>query len=57
MADDGFLEYYSLKTIQAGEEVSFSYLSDLYETPTLERRQLLWQNQIVSVCLSTMHGS
>lgn len=43
--DDGCLEYYSTFTIRKGDEVTFSYVSDLFETPTLERRQLLWQTK------------
>ena len=43
--EDGCVEYSLLKPIQRGEVVSFSYLSDLFETPTNERRQLLWQTK------------
>jgi SET domain len=45
MAEDGCLEYFVLTNIARGDEVTFSYLSDLFETPTLERRQLLWETK------------
>lgn len=40
-AEDGALEYKLLRPVAEGELVCFSYLSDLLETPTNERRQLL----------------
>ena len=46
---DGFMEYHLLRPIQAGEQVTFSYLADLYETPTNERRHLL-QNTKSFIC-------
>lgn len=46
MAEDGHLEYLLLaKEIRANDEVTISYLSDLFETPTPERRDLLWQTK------------
>ena len=40
--DDGSISYHVIRRpIQEGEILSFSYLSDLYETPTPERRELL----------------
>jgi hypothetical protein len=38
---DGCLEYKVIRPIQKGEVVSSSYLSDLFETPTPERREIL----------------
>ena len=42
---DGCLEYKLLRPIQKGELACFSYLSDLFETPTSERRQLLMETK------------
>jgi hypothetical protein len=39
--DDGSISYHAIRPIQQGDILSFSYLSDLSETPTPERRQLL----------------
>jgi hypothetical protein len=40
-SQSGFMEYHVLKPIRKGEHVAFSYLSDVYETASDERRQLL----------------
>jgi hypothetical protein len=40
-SQSGLMEYRVLKPIRKGEQVAFSYLADLYETATDERRQLL----------------
>ncbi|KAG7345122.1 SET methyltransferase domain containing protein [Nitzschia inconspicua] len=45
LSEDGCLECYSLTNIRNGEEVTVSYMSDMLETPTLERRQWLWQTK------------
>lgn len=42
---NGYLEYKLLRPIKAGELVTFSYLADLLETPTNERRQLLMETK------------
>lgn len=45
-ASDGCLEYLLLKgDVRNGDEVTFSYLSDVLETETPERRRLLWQTK------------
>ncbi|KAL3938212.1 MAG: hypothetical protein SGBAC_006835 [Bacillariaceae sp.] len=38
---NGVIEFTLLRPIKSGETVTFSYLTDLLETPTFERRQLL----------------
>lgn len=38
---DGALEYKAVRTIKAGEQVSFSYIGDLFHTPTFMRREKL----------------
>ena len=44
-SEDGALEYKMLRPIKKGELVCFSYISDLLETPTPERRQLLQETK------------
>jgi hypothetical protein len=44
-SDDGALEYKLLRPVSKGDLVSFSYLSDLLETPTNERRKLLMETK------------
>lgn len=44
-SEDGALEYKLLRPIKKGELVCFSYLADLLETPTNERRQLLQETK------------
>lgn len=44
-SEDGALEYKLLRPIAEGDLVCFSYLSDLLETPTNERRQLLMETK------------
>jgi hypothetical protein len=45
-SSSGYLEYTLLRPIlNKGELVSFSYLADLFETPTNERRQLLFETK------------
>lgn len=38
---NGFIEFILLRPIEKGEIVTFSYLTDILETPTFERRQIL----------------
>ncbi len=49
-SNDGALEYKLLRPIVQGEMVCFSYLSDLLETPTHERRQLLMETKSFRCC-------
>ena len=45
MTDDGALEYKVIRPIQAGEATTFSYIGDLFRTPTPERRKYLQQTK------------
>jgi hypothetical protein len=48
---DGALEYKVIKPIQAGDEISFSYITDLYHTPTFQRRRKLQaEKDFVCMC-------
>lgn len=42
---DGALEYTVVKSIKAGEQVSFSYIGDLFHTPTFQRREKLYKEK------------
>ena len=44
-SEDGALEYKLLRPVKEGELVCFSYIADLLETPTPERRQLLQETK------------
>ena len=44
-APDGCVEYMVIKPIENGDIVSFTYLTDLFETPTPERRQILFDTK------------
>lgn len=44
-AADGCVEYSVIKPIPKGNLVSFTYLADLFETPTPERRQILFDTK------------
>jgi hypothetical protein len=44
-ADDGCLEYIMLQPIKKDDEITFSYLSDIYETSTIDRQKLLWETK------------
>jgi hypothetical protein len=48
---DGLMEYKVIHPIKAGENVSFSYILDVFTSPTHERRQkLLLQKDFVCMC-------
>jgi hypothetical protein len=42
---DGALEYKVIRPITAGEVVAFTYMPDLYQTPTFERREFLMRTK------------
>jgi hypothetical protein len=42
---DGALEYKVIRPITVGEVVAFTYMKDLYQTPTFERREYLMQTK------------
>jgi hypothetical protein len=42
---DGALEYKVIRPITVGEVVTFTYIKDVYQTPTFERRELLLQSK------------
>jgi hypothetical protein len=42
---DGALEYKVIRPITAGEVVAFTYMDDLYQTPTFERREFLMRTK------------
>ena len=44
-ASDGCVEYTVIQPIQKDDTVTFTYLTDLYETPTPERRQILFDTK------------
>ena len=43
--DDGYLEYTAIRELSAGDQVTFSYIGDLFCTPTFERRSKLWDTK------------
>jgi hypothetical protein len=42
---DGALEYKVIRPITTGEMVAFTYMEDLYQTPTFERREFLMRTK------------
>ena len=47
---DGKLEYKVTRSLKAGDMLTFSYLDDLWETPTHERRAKLKQSKSFTCC-------
>lgn len=55
-SEDGALEYIKLRPIKEGELACFSYMSDLLETPTPERRDFLMETKSFWCCCERCRG-